>query len=75
MDDLQFEFQGFKPDEKIKNIFSKVSCSVASRVGLFMANAISGDPVVALQKIEGKMRAQIENWKKRRFEKFLERTF
>lgn len=102
MDDLQFEFQGFKPDEKIKNIFStvaekihlsgpsdsttklvvkktknavEVSCSVASRVGLFMADSVSGDPVLALQKLERKMRDQIEKWKKRRFEKILERTF
>jgi ribosome-associated translation inhibitor RaiA len=102
MNDLQFEFEGFKPDEKIRELLSTVaekihlsgpsdsttklvvkkskdainiSCRIASRVGTFVADAVGGDPVQALQKIERKMRQQIDQWKKRRFEDFLQRTF
>ncbi len=94
--DLQFEFMGFDPDEKIKNLVSRVaetlhysapsdstmklvvekskgairaSCRIASQVGTFAADSIGDNPVRAVQKIENKIRKQLDIWKVRRFER------
>lgn len=102
MNDMHFQFDGFKPDEKIKDFIStvaekihlsapsdstthfaikqskdmiNVSCKTASRIGTFMAEATGVDITQALQNIEQKMRKQIDRWKKRRFEKILEKSF
>lgn len=46
----------------------RASCRIASQAGTFMADTIGDTPIQAVQQIEGKMRDQLESWKKRRFE-------
>ena len=45
------------------------SCRIVSQSGTFVADAISDNPVKAIQLIEKKIREQLDSWKRHRFEK------
>lgn len=54
--------------ERSKNAI-RASCRIASQAGVFVADAMSDSPVRAVRQIESKIRRQLDDWKKRRFEK------
>ncbi|MBL7671378.1 MAG: hypothetical protein JNM39_12915 [Bdellovibrionaceae bacterium] len=96
MNDVQFEFMGLNPDDKIRNFVSTVaerlhfsapsdsgmklvleeskdairaSCRIVSLAGTFVADAVSDNPVRAVQQIEKEMGGQLDEWKRCRFGK------
>lgn len=52
----------------------RASCRIASQAGTFVADAMSDSPARAVQQIEGKIRDQLDGWKRRRFEDSAEET-
>ena len=46
----------------------RVSCRIVSRVGTFVAEAVSDSPRRALKQVEQKMRVQLDQWKSWRFQ-------
>ncbi len=56
--------------EKSKDVIL-ASCRIVSQSGTFMADAISDNPMKAIQLIERKIRDQLDAWKRHRFEKKL----
>lgn len=47
----------------------RASCRIASQAGTFVADAVSDNPVKAIQQIEKKIRTQLDTWKAWRFQK------
>lgn len=45
----------------------QASCRIASHAGTFMADAVSDSPLRAIQKLDEKIRQQLEGWRRRRF--------
>jgi hypothetical protein len=45
----------------------EASCRIASHAGTFVAHVVGENPIKAIQKIEQKIGAQLENWKRNRF--------
>ena len=45
----------------------RVSCRIVSRVGTFVAEAVSDSQMRAVKLVEQKMRVQLDNWKAWRF--------
>lgn len=52
--------------KKSKDII-QASCKIASCSGPFVADAVSENPIIAIQEIEKKINQQLEVWRKRRF--------
>lgn len=52
--------------EKSKDVI-RVSCRIVSQAGTFVADAIGDNPFRTLQRIEKKMRFQLDVWKAKRF--------
>jgi hypothetical protein len=47
----------------------KASCRIASKVGLFVADSTGKNPISALEKLENKIKDQLDSWKLNRFER------
>lgn len=47
----------------------KASCRIASRAGTFIADAVSDNPIRAVQQIEREIKEQLDSWKDWRFQK------
>jgi hypothetical protein len=45
----------------------EASCRIASQVGIFVAETVCENPIRAVQEIEGKIKAQLDSWKRHRF--------
>lgn len=46
----------------------RASCKIASQAGTFVAEAMSDNPIHAVTKVEKKIRQQLEQWLRSRFE-------
>ena len=46
----------------------KASCQIVSRAGTFVAAAVSDSPIRAVQKLERKIKSQLDHWKAWRFQ-------
>lgn len=45
----------------------RASCRIASKAGVFVAEAASKNPILAVQQIEKKIKHQLDDWKAWRF--------
>jgi ribosome-associated translation inhibitor RaiA len=45
----------------------QASCQIVSQAGTFVAEAMSDNPIKAVQKIERRIRKQLDAWKAQRF--------
>ncbi len=49
----------------------KASCRIASQVGTFVAEARGENPICAIQRLEKRIKHQLDSWKMSRFERAL----
>jgi ribosome-associated translation inhibitor RaiA len=49
----------------------KASCRIASQVGTFVAEATGKNPIRAIQRLEKRIKHQLDSWKMNRFERTL----
>ena len=45
----------------------EASCRIASKAGVFVADAVCSSPVATIHQIENKIRQQLDEWKRHRF--------
>jgi hypothetical protein len=72
---IAHRLHGLAPSNSFMNFILKkkgddvveASCRIASRVGEFLVDTVSKDPVAAIQQIESRMKQKLDEWKKLRF--------